>query len=243
MPVTFFNPAAPDGLLDEMWGVQSANPSISRERAQALKSDGDEGASFLYGEKETRTINAKCMEGAADQLVLPKVGTILQEGTGDTAKFWHVDSVTLTYSATDWPTLEVQIHRHAEGNSHAISSSAGNHRTYSFPANVLATLKGGKGVPQGAAGLSFSDLSVGISQLSLALTANHVEAPYVGEPPHIPASDNHDGTLTVTCETVGQATPTVAQGFDYDQTETSANTSNTANDDASHTYVMHLAHD
>ncbi len=243
MPVTFFNPSAPDGLLDEMWGIQSANPSISRERAAALKTDGDEGASLLYGEKETRTITAKCMEGAETTLVLPKVGTILQEGEAGSAKYWHIDSVTLTYSATDWPQLEVQIHRHAEGTSHAISGSAGNHRTYSMPSNILATLKGGIGVPQGAAGLSFSDLSVGISQLTLALTANHVEAPYVGDPPHIPASDNHDGTLTVTCETVGQATPTVAQGFGYDQTETSANTSNSSNDDASHTYLMHLAHD
>lgn len=244
MPVTFFNPAAPEGLLDDMWGVQSSNPSVSHERAQALKTDGDEGASALYGERETRTISAKCMEADADTpLVIPKVGTILQEGDAGSAKFWHIDSVTLTFSATDWPTLEVTIHRHGEGTSHAITGSKGNHRTYSIPANIAATLKGGMGVPSGVAGLSFTDLSVGFSQVQLALTANHVEAPYVGDPPRIPASDNHDGTLTITADAVGRAEPTVAQGFKYDHTEASSNTSNSSNDDTSHTYIMHLAHD
>lgn len=230
MPVQFFNPAAPEGLLDDMWAVQTANPSTTKERAQALKSDGDEAASLLYGERETLSVSAKCTEAGAT-LALPKVGTVVGG--------YHIDSWTLRYSVTDWPTLEISCHKHAATDT----SHSGTHRKYSLPANIASTLKCAIGVPSGAAGLSLADLSAGITSLSVALTANHVEAPYVGSPPLIPASDNHDGTVTVTCETVGRTAPTVAEGVTYDHTETSSNTSNTANDDASHTFIAHLAHD
>lgn len=230
MPVTFFNPTAPAGLVDEMWEIQTANPSTTKERAQALKSDGDEAASLLYGERTTLAVTAKCTKAEAT-LVLPSVGTVVDG--------YHIDSVTLRYSVSDWPTIELSCHKHAKGDT----SHSGTHRTYSLPSNIASTLKCAIGVPAGAAGLTSGNLTEGITSLTIALTANHVEAPFVGSPPMVPASDNHDGTVTVTCETVGRTPPTIAEGISYDHTETSSNTSNTSNDDASHTLILHLAHD
>lgn len=230
MAINFFNPGVPSGLLDEMWEIQTANPSTASERAAALGTDGDEAASLLYGERETLAINAKATAAAGAALVLPKVGQIVDG--------YHVDSLTLNYSATDWPTVDVSCHKHAAGTSH---DSA--HRTYSIPEAIAATLTGGIGVPTGAAGLSMGSLAGGLTSLSIALTATHVEAPYVGNPPVIPASDNHDGVLTITAEVIGDTAPTVASGFSYDKTEHAKTAGNTSNDSTSITYIKHIAHD
>lgn len=230
MAINFFNPGVPTGILDAMWEIQTANPSTASERAAALGTDGDEAASLLYGERETLAINAKATAAAGTALVLPKVGQVV-EG-------YHIDSATLNYSATDWPTLDISCHKHALGKSH---DSA--HRTYSIPESIAATLTGGIGVPAGAAGLSMGSLAGGLTSLSIALTATHVEAPYVNNPPVIPASDNHDGVLTITAEVIGDTAPTVAAGMTYDKTEQAKTAGNTSNDSTSITYIKHLGHD
>lgn len=230
MAINFFNPTVPEGLLDAMWEIQTANPSTASERAAALGTDGDEAASLLYGERETLAINAKATAATGTALVLPKVGQVVGG--------YHIDSVTLNYNATDWPTIDISCHKHALGESHDAA-----HRTYSVPAAIAATLTGGLGVPAGAAGLSMGSLAGGITTLSLALTANHVEAPYVGNPPEIPASDDHDGVLTITAEVIGDTAPTVAEGMAYDKTESAKTAGNSTNDSTSITYIKHLAHD
>ncbi len=234
MAITFFNPTVPSGLINsEQWDVQSSNPSTSYERAASLGADGDETASELYGERETITVSCTCKANASTVLDIPAVGTI--------AGGYHIDSVTLNCSAAEFPTLEVSAHKHGINTSH--EGTGAKHRTYSIPDAIASTLKGGLGVPAGAAGLTLADLAAGFTSLSITLTANHVEAPYVGAPPAIPASDNHDGSITVTAEIVGQATPTIAEGIAYDKTESSVTNGNTTDDSTSITYVMHLKHD
>lgn len=230
MAINFFSPGVPTGILDSMWEIQTANPSTASERAAALGTDGDEVASLLYGERTTLAINAKATAAAGTALEIPSVGDIV-EG-------YHIDSVTLNYSATDWPTIDLSCHQHSLGNSHGSP-----HRKYSIPDAIASTLTGGIGVPAGAAGLSMGSLAGGLTSLSIALTANHVEAAYVGNPPTIPASDNHDGTLTITAEAIGDSAPTVAAGMTYDKTEQSKSAGNSTNDTTSITYIKHLGHD
>lgn len=229
MAITFFNPADPLALAG--WEVQSNNPSTSYERAATLGPDGDEQASTLYGGRTSITLNYKLAQTGDGPITIPAVGT--------TNDGWHIDSVTLNLTASDYPTLDVSAHKHVDGTSHDKA-----HRTYSIPEAIAATLKPQFGIPAGAAGLTFgASLADGFSSITLALTANHVEADLVGYTPAVPASDNHDGTLTVTAEVIGDGTPTVASGIKYDTTETSKTTSNSSGCTSSNTYVIHLKHD
>lgn len=230
MAINFFNPEAPEGIVGSQWDVQGTNPSTTRERVASLGSDGDETASFLYGEKTTINVNCSCKAPAGTILDIPSVGTVVGG--------YHIDSVSLTFSATSQPTMDITAHKHGANKSHEES-----HRTYSLPAAIKSTLKAGVGVPIGIAGLTLSELTDGFSQVTIALAANHVEAPYCGTPPAIPASDNHDGSVTVTAEVVGNGTPTVASGIKYDQTDDSTTNGNTTNDSRSLTYVLHIAYD
>lgn len=227
--VKFFNPTDPLAL--DGWEIQSDNPATSFERAAVLGPDGDEQVSTLYGGRTSATLNYKLAATSDGALNLPKVG---QTNDG-----WHIDSVTLNLVATDYPTLDVSAHKHVNGTSHESA-----HRTYSIPAAIATTLKAQFGIPAGAAGLSFGEsLADGISSISLALTANHVEADLVGDTPAVPASDNHDGVLTVTAEVIGNASPTVDAAIKYDKTEFSTTSSNSAAATGSHTYIIHLKHD
>lgn len=229
MPINFFNPSAPAGIVASMWDVQSSKPSTSRERISILGPDGDETASMLYGERETITLSCQCNAKAGGAITAPSIGEVVNG--------YHIDSVSLTFNATAAPTMDVSAHKHATGASHNAA-----HRKYSIPSDILSTLKGGVGVPTGIAGLSLdADLADGFSQVTIALAANHVEAPYVGTPPAIPASDNHDGSITITAEVIGDTIPAAPDGFD--KTEESTSNGNTTNDTCSVTFVKHIAHD
>lgn len=230
MAINFFNPEAPADIVGAQWDIQSSNPSTTRERVASLGSDGDETASFLYGEKTTINVNCLCNAPAGTALVVPKVGDVIGG--------YHIDSVNITFSATSQPTMDITAHKHGENKSHEAA-----HRTYSLPKAIKDTLKGGAGVPTGIAGLTLSELTDGFSQVTIALAANHVEAPYCGTPPTIPASDNHDGSVTVTAEVIGDSTPTIEDGLKYDQTDDSKTNGNTTNDSRSFTYIQHVAHD
>ena len=230
MAINFFNPEVPSGLLPAGWDVQSSNPNTNRERVASLGSDGDETASFLYGEKTTINVSALSNAASGAPLSVPSVGSVVGG--------YHIDTVTLTFSATAQPTMDITAHKHGANKSHEAA-----HRTYSLPEAIKSTLKGGVGVPVGIAGLTLSELTDGFSQVTIALAANHVEAPYCGTPPTIPASDNHDGSVTVTAEVIGDSTPTIADGLTYDQTDDSKTNGNTTNDSRSLTYVLHIAHD
>lgn len=228
MAVNFFNPEVPEGLVGAQWDVQSSNPSTTRERAASLGSDGDETASFLYGEKTTINVSCSCNAATGTALTVPSVGSVVSG--------YHIDTVNLTFTATAQPTMDITAHKHALNKSHE-----GTHRTYSLPAAIKETLKAGVGVPVGIAGIKLTDLAGGLSQVTIALTANHVEAPYTGTPPTIPASDNHDGSVTITVEVVGDEQPATPAGFDL--TDESTTNGNTTNDSRSFTYIQHVAHD
>lgn len=193
--VIFFNP---DSIIGELadWEIQEgSNPSVSRQRAQALKSNGDELASVQYGAQIAYSMNYKAKTVAGDAgLTVPAVGKIMNGK--------HVDSVEVGYSQTDFPTLAVAAHAHAvvDGTEEAHDDC----RVYT-PGVVLppraigvpSTLKDTDGTtiftcPDG----------VGMRSLTYALAVNHIDEPN-GEGGHL-AGQNHDGTETITLEFTGE---------------------------------------
>ena len=189
---------APSGVIGELtdWELQTGgNPSLTRQRAQSLKSNGDEMRSVQYGAQiaYTETFTAKTVTGETG-LAVPGVGKILGGA--------HVDSVQVTYSQTDAPSLEVSSHRHA-----AVDGTPENHdacRVYTGsvvlpprPIGVPSTLKDSEGntifeCPSG----------VGMKSLTYSLTATHQDEPD-GEGGHF-AGQNRDGVETIVIEFTGK---------------------------------------
>ena len=186
--VVFFAPDSAIGNL-EGWEIQSgSNPSISRQRAQALGANGDEIASAQYGAQIAYSMNykAKVFEGT---LTIPKAGAVVN-GT-------HIDSVELAYSQTDYPSLSVSAHSHAKLDG--TPKSHDTCRTYSpslaFPARAI-------GIPSALTGAFTCPEGVGIRALSYTLTCNHVDE-MDGEGEQL-AGDNYDGSETLTIEFTGE---------------------------------------
>lgn len=193
--VVFFNPDSVIGTLDD-WEIQEgANPSVSRQRAQALKADGDELASVQYGAQVAYSMNYAARTVTGDKgLSVPSVGKILNGR--------HVDSVEVSYSQTSFPTLAVSAHAHA-----AVDGTEEEHdacRVYApgvvLPARAIgvpSTLKDAEGntvftCPEG----------VGMRSLTYSLATNHTDEAN-GDGGHL-AGQNHDGTETLTLEFTGE---------------------------------------
>lgn len=224
MAVTFFAPDATvpnTGSWQTNWTIQSVNPSTTKERVQGLGADGDEVASALYGERNTDSVTYKCYS-ASGNLALPKIGDV------DTDTGWHIDSVALTLSASDYPTIVVGIHKHGAKKHTAC-------RTYT----PSLTIPAGRGIPAGVAGFTTTDIGVGISAFAYNITATHVDATD-GNGDYL-AADNCTGMETVSMTLTGTATITSPTGWDC--TSDAKTESNTSNDTESLEYTHALAHD
>lgn len=194
--VKFFAPdASVLGSLTD-WEIQSGgSPSLSRQRAQALKANGDELKAAQYDAKIEYSLNYKPTRYTGDDgLTLPPVGKILNGA--------HVDSVSLTYSQTDFPTLAVTAHRHA-----AVDGTPATHgpcRAYS-PSVVLPPRA--IGVPSSlkdSVGATIFTCPTGIGMRSLAysLSVTHLDE-LDGDGVHL-AGQNRDGVETLTVEFTGE---------------------------------------
>ena len=192
--VIFFNPDSVIGELAD-WEIQEgSNPNVTRQRAQALKANGDELQSVQYGAQVAYSMNYKGKTVTGDALVIPSPGSI-KNGK-------HVDSVEVSYSQTDFPALAVAAHAHA-----ALNGTPEEHdecRVYTpqvvLPPRAIgvpSTLKDTDGetvftCPEG----------VGMRSLTYSLAVNHIDEPD-GEGGHL-AGQNHDGTETVTLDFTGE---------------------------------------
>ena len=92
------------------WELQTGgNPTLTRQRAQVLKSNGDQMHAGQYGAQiaysETFAAKTVAETDGKKSLAVPGAG-LVSNGA-------HVDSVQVAYSQTDAPTLEVASHRHA----------------------------------------------------------------------------------------------------------------------------------
>lgn len=193
--VIFFNPDSVIGALAD-WEVQEgSNPSVTRQRAQELKANGDELQSVQYGVRIAYSISYKAKKVSGDTgLIVPSVGKIM-EGK-------HVDSVDVGYSQTDFPTLSVAAHAHA-----AVDGTEETHDDCRVYVGTVVLPPRAIGVPstlkdtEGQTIFTCPD-GVGMRSLSCSLSVNHIDEPD-GEGGHL-AGQNHDGTETLTLEFTGE---------------------------------------
>ena len=222
MAVGFFNPSAFFSVNGE---VQTENHSTSYERAQSLKSDGDEGRSLLYGGRDSLTQSFRIYDDEID--LSPIVPGTVMDG-------YHVDTVTVNYTSTDWPEIQVSAHKHLSGNA--------SHGTPHRKAAQTLTLPGGFGACglQTLAGIT--DASIGASGGTYTLGITHQDE--TGCSGGYLASENRDPVETLVINFVGYATPDVSSGKPlngWDMRDISKDRGNTAAETSSFTFEKHGA--
>ena len=232
--IKFFSPVEVTGPHTG-WELQTGgNPSLARQRASVLKSDGDELAAVQYGAQYSYTENytASAFSG---NMTVPNVGAV-KNGA-------HVDSVSVAYSQTAAPTLAVNSHKHATVDGTAIEHDACREYEPSIilPARAIGvpvTLKKKAGdtavftLPEG----------VGIRSLSYQLQCTHVDE-NDGNGDHL-AGDNYDGVETLTIEFTGEVdVADLNLDADWMKPDSFAHTNgNTQATTTSMTLTHHVAH-
>lgn len=195
MAQQFFNPTSPFGETGiwAKWEVQPVNTSTVKQRAQALKKDGDELASQLYGGRENITVN----------FVIKATGATVPNA-GSVHGGYHIDSVQVVFNQNDFVRMTVNAHKHSGASSHVASSCREYASTlgeidavFGCPDEIMACT-----VPTGA----------GVRSITYNLTCNHVDEP--NSTGGFLAGDNYDGTETVDIELCDTTQVTAASGWD-----------------------------
>lgn len=231
--VNFFNPADPFASVHPAnWEVQSCSPSISNQRAQGLAANGDEAAYQIYGGQESCTVEYKVLDGTGISLAAFAPGAV------DPTTGYHCDGVTVNYTGTDYPSISVSCHKHTHCED-GVTSHGSPHRVaqVSF---MGGNLPYGFGIPvslRKAVGVT-GDLSVGVTSLSYQTGITHQDE--AGATGGYLASDNRDGTETISLGLTGvlSADPTPGEG--WTMTEKSTPTGNTAAETSTYTFEKHV---
>lgn len=227
MPISFFSPTTKLTGLPEALILQSSAPSDSYNRQQGLNTDGDEIASQIYGHNQSVTEVYKSFEDTGSiPLSLVTPGTV--KGT------WHIDSVSVKYTPTDYVELSVTAHQHIDCEP-GVTSHNSNHRKVQDP---IASLPYGFGIPVGLRTLvGLTDSTVGIASFTYDLSITHQDE--VGGAGNYLASENRDGAETITVEFTGDPGTIGIEGWDL--TAKSENNSNTTAETVSYTFTRHLS--
>lgn len=228
MAISFFDPEETLTVIPDVWVLQSHAPSHSINRAQGLAENGDEAASELYGETVSDTVVYKCFDDTG-------TATLTAFVAGTVSDTWHIDSLSIRYSPTDYPELSVTAHEHV----HCYKDKKSHGTAHRKVQNPLSNLPLGFGCPAGLRtilGLGSSD--VGIASFSYDMGITHQDE--VGDDGGYLASDNRDGVETITVELIGK----VDGGINidgWDLTAKSENDSNTTAGTSSYTFTRHLS--
>jgi hypothetical protein len=216
---------APTGIMlpaGSGWIIQTSTPGKGSQRASGIGATGDEVANALYDTRETLTETYKLFAGTG---TLPVLGTVI--ATGD----WHIDSVRVSLSATDWPTLTITAHKHTDGVGHA------SMKTYT-PSITAPTAAWG--VPEAPFGITVGTLTtVGVSSAEYNFSVTHVDE-LAGDGKQL-GGQNRDGVETLSVTYVGTTTPAGPDG--WDEMETGTNASNEAASGGSASWEHHVAAD
>lgn len=230
---------APEGKVlasSDSWEIQTgANPTISRQRAQALGSDGDEIAAAQYGAQIQYSEHgvAKISTGS---FTIPAGGAIVNGA--------HVDSVDVSYSQTDFPSIDVSSHQHA--SVAGVAAIHGTCRTYTSTVVLPARAIGVPTTLDDTDGNTIFEMPSGCGMRSLkySLKVNHVDEP--GSAGDHLAAENYDGTETLTLEFTGDV---AIADLNIDTTNwmlpesSGLSSGNTSATTTSVTLVRHIAHD
>jgi len=212
----FFNPTSPFGELSG-WEVQTENPTTSRQRAQALGSDGDEIAAKTF---DTRGAVTGSYVAKVASAAIPKGGAILNG--------YHVDSLQVAFINNDYVRMTVNGHKHA-GASHNPC------RTYTGSLTTIGVLFGCPAAPLGLVIPS----GAGVRSFNYSLEVNHVDEP--GSQGEQLKGDNYDGKETVEVDLCDSGSISAAEGWTL-MTD-GHNRGNTIAETATATAEHHIAHD
>lgn len=214
----FFEASSPFGDFPGWVPQTGGNSSKTYNQAVMLGATGDFHAGADYDQKETISATYKANTTGAK---IPAVGQVVNG--------YHIDSVEISWSQTDFVSMTVNGHKHLSGTADA------NCRTYTGTIGDI----GGFGCPSSIGPFAVGKQTVGVRSASYSLACNHVDE-LDGEGRHF-ASDNYDGTETLTIELTGEGMFSAADGWHLD-TE-AKNTGNTSATTTSATYSHHITAD
>jgi hypothetical protein len=239
----FFEPTDPidiNTLLSltgsDVWEIQAQTPNVTKDRAQGLAADGDEGAYTATNEKTAVSITYKSFK-ASGYLTLPTVG--------DVASTYHIDAVKLTYNANDWPTLEVQAHKHTTSthtscNEYTVGKTSAG-KTAQFPAGFGAPASiVDDATPTPATYFAMAHATIGVKTVTVGLAVTHQDE--TGSSGDHLAGENRDGKETLDADFVGIPT-TVTAYTTFTLLSCGGPQANTAADTARYSYERHVLRD
>ena len=213
----FFEANCPFGGFDGWVPQTGGNSSKTNSQATMLNASGDFHAQADYDEKETITATYKANSPGAE---IPAVGQVLNG--------YHIDSVEISWSQTDFVSMTVNGHKHLTGK--------GDSKCRTYAPSLETDTVGGFGCPGKIGPFNIGTQTVGIRSASYSLTCNHVDE-LDGEGKHF-ASDNYDGTETLNIELTGKGTFATADGWHLDTEGDSM--SNTGATTSNATYSRHI---
>ena len=219
----FFEATSPFGTIAGFEPQDGGGETTDKERASALGADGDEFRHVDHNENKSVTATYIPDGTVTTNFTIPAAGSLLNG--------YVVDSVSLAYSQ-EFPVLTLTGHKKTK----VVTGAYANMRTYSptidLPYVVL-------GVPDQLGPIKCE----GARSATYELTCNHVEE--VGGEDYLVGADNHDGTETLTVESVCALTidSTFADKDEWTATSSAKNKSNSAATANNMTLVRHLAHD
>lgn len=225
MAYAFFNPTNYFENETTGWEIQSSQESFSCQRGQSLNSCGDETKYCIYDKKTSVTCNYAIAD--SQTAIIPRVGSISSNG-------FHVDSVSVNYSAVDYVTMTINGHKHAEtanGTAHATC------RTYG---GSIANIDTEFGCPSTITGLVIPDTAYVRSFVhNVSCTHNDV----LGANGEWCASENRDGVETVSVELSDNSTITADVSHGWSINSGSYNRSNTTEESQSAEATRHFSFD
>lgn len=221
MAVSFFTPTDPLSFTGAT--IQSYNNGISNTRAQGLGDDGDELAYEIYDKQASQTAVYKVFSGTAS-LASIAPGTVI--GTN------HIDSVSVRFSATDFPEITVTFHEHTECHT-GMTSHGTSIRKMSLS---FTSVSGAFGVPSSIPAPITVASGSAIVGATYSATIVHVDE-LDGNGKWL-AADDRDGSETWQVDVTGTATvATSTSGWVC--TNNATNNSNTTAETTSFSFEKH----
>lgn len=204
MDIQFFAPANPFSTLEDEWELQKDDESDAWQLATSLRKDGD----FLRGAQHDakRTLALSFIGKKTDGNFSLQLGNAAALAAGVVAAveslYYHIDGITIAYSQSAQPRLDISGHAHLDGKGHGPKASGGDGgcRVY-LPSPTFPALDIGCPATLGAAFTLSEECQLALRSVSYQLRVNHVDVPdRIGR--HL-AGDNHDGTETLSVEFTG----------------------------------------
>ena len=231
MPIKFFDPTNPFGALADWEQQTGGNPNTSEQRASMLGKHGDEIRWQGYGKQTALTATFGAITNTGD-LIVPNAGTVIA-GV-------HIDSLSVAYTNTGFPTLTLNGHKHDHGKPHdtcrMYAPTIKLPSIFGCPRKLTTT----DATPKTAFGLTL-EAEIDVRSVTYSLTCNHIDEPD-REGGHL-ASDNYDGSETLAVELTGDAEATEYEvGDDWQATADNRTNGNTVATTSSLTLTRHLPH-